>query len=210
MEKETVEVREVPQTETKPELTIDTLKRARQLMTKAAQSYINTSTVSNFDLWPIHEKFCVFARTPKSFIKKREINGIMIPYVESSYAQKVLNFIFNFQISAEIIETSLVEEKIRDKKAFCGSAQVKFTFFDARTQREIVRTVESSHRAYANVATTPRDAVKSAVSKAWTVVGRSFGLFSDIKEERAYEDIDRRTMTGEITQQKEKDFTFDI
>jgi hypothetical protein len=191
-----------------PAAAAEQIKQNRQLMAKAATSYLNTSAVANFSLWPLHDKMSCFVRTPKSFIKSRRIGTTVVPYVESSYSQKVLNFIFNFQVSSEVTDTKLVEESVNGKKTYLGAATVKFTFFDERTGREIIRTVRSSHRAYQNNATTPDDSVKAAISKAWTVVARTFGLFHDIKEEKAIEQIEADVVSGEIKQPPSKDFDF--
>lgn len=186
----------------------DRLKQERALMAKAAQSYLNSGAVSNFGLWPLQDKMCCFARTPKSYIKQRRVGTTMVPYVESSYAQKVLNFIFNFQVSTEVLDTKLIQESVAGKRTNLGAVTLKFTFYDARTGREIIRTVRSSHRAYENAATTPDDAIKSAISKAWTVVGRTFGLFHDIKEDHVIEQMEKAVETGEIHQAPSKDFDF--
>jgi hypothetical protein len=185
---------------------VNDLKANRLLMVKAANSYLNTSTVANFELWPIHDKMSCFVRTPSKYKKTRKVGNTIVPYVESSYAQKVLNFIFNFQVSAEVVDMKLTPEKINEKDTNLGAVTVKFTFFDQRTGREIVRSVRSSHRAYSNPATTPDDAIKSAISKAWTVVARTFGLFHDIKEESAYEQVEQAVETGEIKQAPKKVF----
>ena len=177
-------------------------------MVKAASSYLNTSAVSDFGQWPLQDKMCCFARTPKSYIKQRRVGATMVPYVESSYAQKVLNLLFNFQVSTDVLDTKLVQESVNGKKTNLGAVTVKFTFWDARTNREIIRTVRSSHRAYENAATTPDDAIKSAISKAWTVAGRTFGLFHDIKDAEAVERIEDDVQTGAIHQTPDKDFSF--
>lgn len=199
---------EIPNKE--PSGAYDSLKVSRQLMAKAANSYINTSAVANFGLWPLHEKLTCFVRTPKKFIKSRKVGGTMMPYVEGSYAMKVLNFIFNFQISQEILDSKLTQETVNGKKCYLGAATVKFTFFDDRTGREYIRTVHASHRAYDNPATTPDDAISSALTKSWTKVGKTFGLFLDIKEEHAYEEVERKVESGEVNQPPAKDFDFNM
>jgi hypothetical protein len=188
----------------------DSLKASRALMVKAANGYVNTSAVANFELWPIHDKMTCFVRTPKKFVKTRKVGGMAMPYVEGSYAMKVLNFIFNFQISQEIVESKLVAESVNGKKCYLGAATVKFTFFDARTEREYVRTVHASHRAYDNPATTPDDAISSALTKSWTKVGKTFGLFLDLKEEQAYEEAEDKVERGEVSQPPVKDFNFNM
>lgn len=187
---------------------VDKLKEDRSLMVKAANSYMATGLADDFGKWSLTDKLTAFARTPKKYIKQRRIGTINVPYIEHQIAEKVLGFVFNFQISNEVLESKITEESINGKKSYLAYCVVKFTFWDDRTQREIVRTVCSSHRAYANPATTPADSLKSAISKSYTVVAKTFGLFSDIKEEQAYDVIENATVTGEIKQPPAKDFDF--
>jgi len=174
----------------------------RALMVKVANSYINNGSVADFSMFPLHHKMSVFARTPKKFIKTRQVGGITVPYVEGNYAMKVLNFIFNFDVSQEILETKLVETKITTrngpKTAYLGAVTCKFTFHDPRTYRDIVRTVRASHQMFLSPATTPDDAIKAAITKSWTLAAKSFGLFSDIKDSEHEEAIENKVMNGEI------------
>ena len=199
---------EAPLTPTQPQINVNTVKSDRQLMVQAANDYMNLGAVANFGKWSLTDKLTVFAKTPKKYIKQRKIGPITVPYVEHQVAEKILGFVFNFQVSAEVLDSKITEESINGKKSYLGYCLVKFTFWDARTNREIVRTVASSHRAYANPATTPADSLKSAISKSYTVVAKTFGLFSDIKEEQAYDAIDAAAETGEIKQPPSKDFDF--
>lgn len=188
----------------------EAVKTERQLMAKAANSYLNTSVVADFNLWPVHDKMSCFVRTPKAYVKKRSVGGITIPYVSGHYAMKVLNFIFNFDVSQEITDMKLSESSVPTKngpkKAWLGAVTCKFTFHDPRTNRDIIRMVRSSHQMFESPATTADDAIKAAITKSWTLAGKSFGLFSDIKEEQAYERVEANVETGEIKQAPKKEF----
>lgn len=187
-------------------------KANRALMVKAANAYINAGGVTNFAAFPLHDKMSAFARTPKKFVKTRSLGGVVVPYVEGVFAQKVLNFIFNFDISQEITDMKLVEMSIQTKngakKAHLGAVTCKFTFHDPRTGRDIIRTVRSSHQMFGSPATTPDDAIKAAISKSWTLAAKSFGLFADIKDVDREEEVEAKVETGEINQPQEKDFDF--
>ena len=62
--------------------------------------------------------------------------------------------------------------------------EVKFTFFDHKNERTITRTVFAGHKGFENKATTKADVYKSALSKSYTVVARTFGIGSNLKEEK--------------------------
>jgi len=130
--------------------------------------------------------------------------------VSGHYAMKVLNFIFNFDVSQEITDMKLSESSVPTKngpkKAWLGAVTCKFTFHDPRTNRDIIRMVRSSHQMFESAATTADDAIKAAVTKSWTLAGKSFGLFSDIKEEQGYERVEANVETGEIKQAPKKEF----
>jgi len=188
----------------------DPRREGRQLMAKMANAYITSGIVSDFGQFPIYEKFALFARTPKKFILTRQVGGIAVPYVNAGFAMKVLNFAFNFDISQEITDMKLVETKVVTKNgpktAYLGAVTCKFTFHDPCTNRDFVRTVRSSHQMFLSPATTPDDAIKSAISKSWTLAAKSFGLFGDIKDVDREEEVQVKVETGEIYQPKEKDF----
>ncbi len=158
------------------------------------QAYLDNNQVSDFSAVPFHAKLAVLQNTPSRYVLSRTIAGNQIPYVSHQYAEKALNFAFNFRVSSEILNHSL-ETKVQkvtvrdvngnstqeDRITHIGAVHMKFTFTlpDGGT---IVRTVVSSHKAFSNPATTPDDALKSAVSKSWTVVARSFGIGTDVNE----------------------------
>lgn len=158
------------------------------------QQYLDDSKIGDFSAVPFYHKLAVLQRTPDRFVLTRTIGGNQIPYVAHQYAEKALNFAFNFRVSSELLdsklETKTQKVSVRqpdgsfekeDRVIHIGAVHVKFTFTlpDGGT---IVRTVVSSHKAFENPATTPDDALKSAVSKSWTVVARSFGIGTDVNE----------------------------
>ena len=116
----------------------------------------------------------------------------MIPYLDHCFAEKALNFVYNFNISTEVTNCEKNRGTTKDgKKYIVVEVLMKFTFYDQLTDREIVREVASSHKGFENPATNEGDVTKSAMSKAWTVVARTFGIGSNLaeKERKAYDRI---------------------
>lgn len=172
-------------------------------------AYLGKGIVSDFTAVPFEDKLLFLQRTPSKFIKKRKIGKTMIPYVEHEYAEKALNFVFSFNMSAEIVSKEFIEytEKYKDwyhkdcKKDEAGNkipvmsdrdvieaeCEMKFTF-RLPDGSEIKRHALGSHKGYKNPATTRGDIMKSAMSKSYTVVARTFGIGADLKksEQAAY------------------------
>ena len=193
----------------------DLALRKQSLETQAAQEalklYFEKNEIMDFAKIPSYAKLTLLQKTPKDFIRSREITAgnkkIQLPYIDHQYAEKALNFVFNFNISNEIIEQTLESKQERYKKydqytkkwieglrtVHNARVTVRFKFFDERTSREIIRDVVSGHKGYENPATTESDTLKSAVSKEWTVVARTFGIGANIaqKENDAYRKVDK-------------------
>lgn len=165
-----------------------------------ATQYMRKDVVSDFSKLAPHLKLSIFQKTPPDFIKTRRIGKTDIPYIDHQFAEKALNFVFNFLVSNEVISHEIGEYEAdvtrwengqpRKEKAKIIEAEcmVKFTFKTPEGET-IIRTVYSSHKGYQNPATTRGDVLKSAISKSWTVVARTFGIGGDLKdrEEKAYE-----------------------
>ena len=160
-------------------------------------AYMRDNTIADFTTIPFSTKLSLLQKTPPSFIKYRELKtkggGVKIPYVTHTFAEKALNFVFNFEVSNRLISNNVSEVvKGNGKKCFEASCLMEFTF---RTPegKEITRTACGTHAAYENIATTKEDSLKSAMSKAWTVVARTFGIGADLneKEEAAYRSVEQ-------------------
>ncbi len=155
-----------------------------------ANNYFLADKVRDFSDIPTLVKLAVLQKTPKPFVKHRTIQGVQIPYIDHLFAQKALNFVFNFNVSTEIIGNIVFEESKDAKNRTTQECRltIRFKFYDSGSQREIVRDVVAGHQAWENQATTKADCIKSAVSKSWTIVAKQFGIGADIhkKEEAAY------------------------
>lgn len=165
-----------------------------------ANLYFAENKVGDFAKVPREVKLALLQITHKRFIKKRKVASIQIPYIDHFYAEKCLNFIFNFDVSSEII----TKEFIPFDKGFEAEVQMRFTFGSG--DKKIVRDVYSSHKGFTNPATTRGDILKSAISKAWSVVARTFGIGTNLAEmeEKAYARASKQSKPPAQTAQAEK------
>jgi len=192
--------------------TKEAVSNNRALMVKSANAYLKSGIVSNFSLFPLFDKMSLFSRTPKAWIKYRQVGGLSVPYVPGELSMKLLNYIFAFDISLEISDIKLIETKVQTKNgpktAYQAAVTVKFTLHDPRSYRDITRMFRSSHQGFASPATTPDDFVKAAITKSWTLCAKSFGLLHDIKDTEKEEEIEQKVEAGTVGQPAEKDFSF--
>lgn len=167
----------------------------------------NNLIVDNFGEYETYKKLAYLQNTPRKFVKTRAVGGIKVPYVDHVYAEKCLNFAFNFRISTEILKEDFRHAKEGTKDVHIARVTVKFTFGDAPNQ--IVRTVISTHKGYPNAAIPDEDALKSAVSKAWTIVARTFGIGADLKDapeilEKQAQKVERKAVEKAFPESKVK------
>lgn len=161
---------------------------------KMLMRYVNSSLMDKFDELPTVARLEVCQTVPIKWIARRIIGGKSIDYLEGWRAQKILNFIFNFNISTKIID-KIVKEYSQTKESYDtqkrawsqkvskvseATVQVYFKFVTLEGQ-VIEREFISTHKAYENAATAKDDCLKGALSKAWTLAAHSFGIASNIK-----------------------------
>ncbi len=181
---------------------------------KAINAYLSRGIVSDFSAIPTTFKLSVLQETPKGFIKRRDISGKPVPYVAHEYAEKALNFCFNFNVSSEVVEITFEEYKekffdYKDKRCskdeygkiiplskertvYEARLHMRFKIKNPDTGEIIVRDVFPSAKGYENIATTKGNTIQSAASRGWTICARTFGIGADIKEaeERAYSRVE--------------------
>lgn len=158
-------------------------------------NYILNEKVRDFSQVSVYAKLELLQRTPAKFIEKREVGGKTVHYVPHQYSKTCLNFVFNFKVSNEIVKEEYFAykeeymEKQKDgsyKKAVRdvveAEATVKF-YFTWQDGQETFRTVKSSHKQYANKATSRGDAMQAAISKSWTKVAATFGIGADLEDD---------------------------
>lgn len=148
--------------------------------TKQWSDYLQKNIVNTFEV-DHYVKLAILQNVPKAFVRFREIGrGKEAPYLEYEFAQKALNFAFNFDYDVEILKTGeSAGASSKGTKYIEVTMEVKFTF--RNNGKTITRTVFSGHKAYDNNATTKADCYKAALSKAYTVVARTFGIGSNVK-----------------------------
>jgi len=197
MAKTTTEVTTPKAMEVKPK---DMLTTAKKSMT----SYFKNVMVADFSQVPVHYKLTLLQKMPKEFLKSRKIGNQNIEYIPHEIAEKALNFVFNFNVSSEVIKTTFKEttkktaatdyngnKTMKETKCYEASALVKFTFVTPDGQK-IIRTVVGSHQQYENPAMSSQVVKQSAISKAWSVVAKSFGIASNVNtnEDDAYRNLE--------------------
>lgn len=176
-------------------------------LVQTQEDYLVSNKLADFDAFPVFQKLAISQKIDKRHIKKRSLGGANVPYISHQTAEKILNFVFNFRVSNEVLSTEIVEsaskktfEKadgtmgVKDSISYEASALVKFTFtYPDGTQ--ITRTVLGTHLMAQNKALPRQEAIKSAISKSWTIVARTFGIGSDLeqKESEAYKRSDKYT-----------------
>jgi hypothetical protein len=147
---------------------------------KMLQNYLQKGWVDDFQGVEPYVKLTWLQNIPPQYIKTRELTKtVRCPYIPHEFSEKALNFIFNFNVSSEIVWKD--GRMTADGKAFECEVEVKFTF-GMPDGKQIVKTVFAGHRSYTNSAITRADAYKSAASKAYTVVARQFGIGSNVRD----------------------------
>lgn len=184
------------------------IKKNRMSDTKAAlRNYVVDEIITDFSQIPETLKLTILQKTPKSYIRGRQLGGTNVLYTPYEYNQKALNFVFNFQVSCEQISHDYLvyEEEYFDfndpkcqrnpatgkkipikKKRVVTEAEVVMKFTFKSEKGDIVRTVCASHKGFKNPATTRGHILASAISKSWTVVAGTFGIGKDLEKDLEY------------------------
>lgn len=176
-------------------------------LVQTQEDYLVSGKLADFDAFPVFQKLAISQKIDKQYIKRRKVGGALVPYISHQTAEKILNFVFNFRVSNEVLSSDLVESSskktyekgdgstgVKDSISYEASALVKFTFtYPDGTQ--IIRTVLGTHLMAQNKALPRQEAIKSAISKSWTIVARTFGIGAELeqKESEAYNRSDKYT-----------------
>lgn len=162
--------------------------------------YITKEVIADFSQIPVYVKLELLQKTPKRFIEQRKVGDKMVCYIPHQYSKKCLNFSFNFKVSNEVFNQQYHEydEKykyqVKDKSTgkmvwkegerhvVEAECDVKFTFTWQDGTKDC-RTVHPTHKQYPNPAICRGDAMKSAISKGWTLAAATFGIGADLEED---------------------------
>ncbi len=158
------------------------------------RSYVNNGLMAQFDELPTVVKLAVTQAVPPKWIAERDIGGKSVQYLPGWVSQRILNFIFNFNISTKILEqkvnTYTQTTRFYDKKknawgskeSVVNEATVHAFFkFTSKEGMIVEREYISTHKAFENAAVAKDDCLKGAISKAWTLAAHSFGIASNVK-----------------------------
>lgn len=193
---------------------------------KALNAYVVGGEISDFAAIPFEQKLTLLQVTPDKYIKEREVAKKIFKYVEHTYSKKALNFVFNFDVTNEVIKEEYNEyvEDFRNyyhkdckkdnqgktipvwdkRKVIEAEVTMKFVMGG-----KITRTVKASHKGYTNPATTRANIMEAAYSKAWTKVAATFGIGAEldrVDEMRAYEEPE--VVEVEVQEQPSKSFNY--
>lgn len=177
---------------------ITEIQKQANLARLAVNKYLEENIVDDFSKLPVNIKMTFLQTVPKKFIKSRDIivggKTVKLPYIDHFFAERVLNFISNFNWGSERI-TSVIEEKMAktkngEKKLYEATVEMKMWIYLG--ENRIERYIASGHNSYENPATTKADALQSAISKANTKFARQLGLGANLNvdESDAYEKIE--------------------
>lgn len=168
--------------------------------TLALETYVdkalyNVSLDSYFKL-PQENKIAFLQATRKGWKKTRELGNVKndkwewvkqtIEYIPVRKLERLLNFLFNFDWSSEVVEKEFIEIKTttnagKDTIVYDAFALVKFkaNFLG----REITRTVSGSFKMYENKATSRFAVIQASISQAKRNFAKEFGIGADLNDE---------------------------
>lgn len=141
----------------------------------------------------------------KFLIKNRKIWTQSVDYIPVRYMERILNFIFNFQRKAEMLDKGFEEEKTSaGKTTYHAWTCYRFSYYIDGT--EYHKDVFGSWVMYNNPATSKFAVFKACQSQAiknfWQIMGIGSDLNEDFEEDRydtAKEIIDMETATKNFT-----------
>ena len=200
--------------ENQPNLEIAVTMKESDKMKSALGSYLRKDEIVDFNQFSFMQKLALVQKIPKDKVKKLKVGKVKdeetgrwvdnyVPYLPHDYAQKILNFLFNFKVSNKVINSEYYEyivkkpeykydnEKkksvetgiMKDIKVVEAEVEVEFTFIHPSDGSIITRTVFASHKQYSNEATTRGMAKSAALSKSWTTVLATFGPGKNIEDQ---------------------------
>jgi len=174
----------------------------------AVNRYLQDNVITDFSTLPVEMRMSFLQEVPKKFIKERIIgNNIKLPYIDHFFAERVLNFISNFNWGSERLNSVIEERKVKtksgEKTMYEATVEMKMWIYIGGNKIE--RYIASGHNAYENPATTKADALQSAISKANTKFARQLGLGANMipDESDAYEKIEDYYEDLELVKQGE-------
>lgn len=176
-------------------------KEEKKAFSEALETYVNKAlydvSLDTYFKLPQENKIAFLQYTRSDWKKKRELGSVyneetqkwekqIIEYIPVRKLERLLNFLFNFNWSSEVIEKDFKEIQTTTKKG------KETTIFDAYViikfnanflGREITRTVVGSFKMYKNDATSSFAVLQACVSQAKRNFAKEFGIWSDLNDE---------------------------
>jgi hypothetical protein len=183
---------------TKP---VEFTEEQKKEFSEAIETYVNKSLynvkLDTYFKLPQENKIAFLQVTRPNWKKERELGNVKnektgkwetqtIDYIPVRKLERLLNFLFNFDWSSELIEKEFKEvntttKKGKETKIYDAYAIVKFkaNFLG----RQIERTVVGSFKMYDNNAVSSYAVLQACISQAKRNFAKEFGIGSDLNDE---------------------------
>lgn len=167
----------------------------------AIETYVNKSLydvkLDSYFKMPQENKVAFLQVTRGDWKKTRELGNVFnddtqkwekqtIDYIPVRKLERLLNFLFNFDWSSEIMEKGFKEVAVttkKNKETTIYDAFVIMRFKANFLGREITRTVAGSFKMYKNDATSSYAVLQACISQAKRNFAKEFGIGSDLNDE---------------------------
>ena len=148
--------------------------------------YVNDALfpISRADIFelPQQNKIAFLQYTKKEWTKKRDIwGGKKSEYIPVRKIERILNFLFNFNWSSEVVKTDFEVWNQNNKEIFEAYVLLKFNCLFLG--QNITRTVSWSFKMFKNPATTKFAVIQAAISQAKRNFAKEFWIGADLNDE---------------------------
>lgn len=168
--------------------------------TKSIETYVDKAlydvSLDSYFKLPQENKIAFLQYTRASWTKSRELGNIkndqgqwvpqVIKYIPVRKLERLLNFLFNFQWSSEVIEKDFKVIPITTKKGKETTIYDAFVIMKFKANflgRDLERTVCGSFKMYQNDATSSFAVIQACISQAKRNFAKEFGVGSDLNDE---------------------------
>lgn len=179
----------------------DFTKEEKKAFSDALETYVNKALydikLDTYFKLPQENKIAFLQYTRPDWTKKRELGSIfnketkqwetqIIDYIPVRKLERLLNFLFNFNWSSEIIEKWFKEVPTttnKGKETIIYDAYAIVKFNANFLGREITRSVVGSFKMYENNAVSSYAVLQACISQAKRNFAKEFGIGSDLNDE---------------------------
>ena len=158
----------------------------KKWISEGVSIYVNDALFPIDRAWiftlPQLNKIAFLQYTKKELIKTRDIGaGKKSQYITVRKIERLLNFLFNFNWSSEIIKTDFSEGEQNKKDIYEAYVLLKFNCLFLG--QNITRTVSGSFKMFKNPATTKFAVIQAAISQAKRNFAKEFWIGADLNDE---------------------------